>query len=382
MVGEPAISQHRHNGWLFAIFVLEVLAVGVYLLSTRHGPHRAALLTLCALCLVSTLAGMGRAALVARRPGRYQFSLVWAVAATVVVGISAGLDGGPRSPILWLVLLPVMAAALVFRPAGVAVCGIATVGTVIAVAAGAPAARWPQDNVFLLLSVAAGASLLAVAAAANRSRLEASERELLTQQARLAPTDYLTGCLNHGAFAARLRAEVRRAVRYSQPLSLAVIDVDLFKTVNDTSGHLTGDEVLGALGKLVLHWSRATDVVGRIGGDEFALLMPHTDAGDALVHVEHLRARCLDIEPQAVTLSVGVSDLDHTHPRAEQLRRDADRALYQAKHDGRDGVAVAGPGLATVVHPHRHSPSASPGPGPAAPSAELSRPREDAPARH
>jgi diguanylate cyclase (GGDEF)-like protein len=351
----------------FGIFVLEVLAVAVYLASTPHGTHRGALFAICLACLLSALASLVAAPLVARRPWRYQFSLVWAVAANATVGVAATLDGGPHSPILYLVFLPVMAAALVFRPGGVILCGLTTVGTVAAVAATAPTVRWPQDNVFLLLAVAAGASILAVAASANRSRLEASERELTAQLARLARTDYLTGCLNHGAFGERLRAEVARAVRYSQPLSLAMIDVDHFKVVNDTFGHLVGDEVLGAVGKLLLRWSRATDVVGRIGGDEFALLMPHTPSSDALVHVEHLRVRCAGVDPQPVTLSVGISDLDLTHPRVEQLRRDADRALYQVKHDGRDGVAVAPSNAATAVHPHRHSPSALP-PSPSAPA--------------
>jgi diguanylate cyclase (GGDEF)-like protein len=346
----------------FTIFLLEVAAVMVYLGATPHGPHRTALWWVCVVCFVSAALSMGGAALVATRAWRYQFSVVWAIVANVAVGVSAALDGGPHSPILMLIFLPVMAAALVFRPGGVVLCGMTTVGTVVVVATTSSPVRWPADNVFLLLAVAIGASLLAVAASVNRSRLEASERRLTERLAHLARTDYLTGCLNHRAFAERLRSEVERAVRYHEPVSLAMIDVDHFKTVNDTLGHVTGDEVLGALGKLLLRWSRSTDVVGRIGGDEFALLMPHTEPRDALVHIEQLRARCADLEPHPVTLSVGISELDPTHPRAEQLRRDADRALYQVKHDGRDAVALSG-SAPSAVHPHRHARSITPMPG-------------------
>jgi diguanylate cyclase (GGDEF)-like protein len=363
----------QHDYWLvhlrvtFGIFLLEVVAVMVYLAATPHGPHRAALWWICGVCFVSAAVNMGGAALVATRTWRHEFSLAWAIAANVAVGASASLDGGPHSPILVLIFLPVMAAALVFRPGAVVLCGLTTVGTVGVVAALSSQVRWPADNVFLLLAVAVGASLLAVAASMNRSRLEASERRLTERLAHLARTDHLTGCLNHRAFAERLRSEVDRSVRYHEPLSLAMIDVDHFKALNDTFGHLTGDEVLSSLGKLLVRWSRSLDVVGRIGGDEFALLMPHTTSGAALVHIEQLRARCSDLRPHAVTLSVGVSDLDPNHPRAEQLRRDADRALYQVKHDGRDAVALSTPGGTTPVHPHRHSPSTTPMPAPSDP---------------
>ncbi len=119
-----------------------------------------------------------------------------------------------------------------------------------------------------------------------------------------------------------------------------MIDVDSFKAVNDTYGHLVGDHVLAGIGAALRAQSRSFDLVGRLGGDEFAVLMPETEAGAATALAERFRleaARGLEVP---VTLSIGVSGMDPAEPTVEHMLDDADFSLYQVKRGGRDGVAV------------------------------------------
>jgi len=165
------------------------------------------------------------------------------------------------------------------------------------------------------------------------SNAEAKQR--LTMQ---ASSDALTGLVNHRSFHERLRAEVSRAIRHGRELSLAVIDVDSFKRINDETGHEAGDRVLSAIAVLLERSARAGDVVARIGGDEFALLLPETSRMDAYLVAEAARQLVSSTELADgvhVTLSVGVCDLG-TAPDAEAMFRLADGALYWSKAHGRD----------------------------------------------
>jgi diguanylate cyclase (GGDEF)-like protein len=163
---------------------------------------------------------------------------------------------------------------------------------------------------------------------------------------RAAALDPLTGLANRRHFEARLDEEMERARRYALDLALLAIDVDHFKNVNDTYGHAAGDALLRTLA-LIMHRSvRAFDVCARIGGDEFAMLLPATSGSNALHSAERLCERVAayreDGEWSAlgVTLSVGVTTLAAGDSAAELLAR-ADRALYDAKARGRNGAAHA-----------------------------------------
>ena len=160
-------------------------------------------------------------------------------------------------------------------------------------------------------------------------------------QARLvaqATTDQLTGLVNHRAFHERLREEAAVARRHGTPLALAVFDIDRFKQINDTLGHVGGDAVLAETARRMQSAARAGEIVARIGGDELALLMPGVDGDDAHAAAERIR-RAVAATPfadaGAMTLSAGVCDLDQADA-PEELLRLADGALYWAKAHGRD----------------------------------------------
>ncbi len=160
-----------------------------------------------------------------------------------------------------------------------------------------------------------------------------------------AATDPLTGLLNHRSFHERLHAEVSRALRHGRRLSLAMLDVDHFKQVNDSQGHQVGDQVLGGVAGKLAEVLRDEDVLARIGGDEFAVLLPECAHMDALAIIERARAavaRATLPHGVQVTVSAGVSDLE-TAVDADALVRFADGALYWSKAHGRDVAWIYDP---------------------------------------
>jgi diguanylate cyclase (GGDEF)-like protein len=157
----------------------------------------------------------------------------------------------------------------------------------------------------------------------------------------LARTDTLTKCLNHGAFYERLDAEVNRSLRQADPLSLLMIDVDLFKSFNDAHGHVAGDEVLARIGATLKEVSRNFDVVGRVGGDEFAVVLPTSGAEDAATIAERVRKSLVSTEGPLVTASVGYATLSAARPTAKELVRAADSSLYGMKMLGGDRTRTA-----------------------------------------
>jgi diguanylate cyclase (GGDEF)-like protein/PAS domain S-box-containing protein len=164
----------------------------------------------------------------------------------------------------------------------------------------------------------------------------AEARERLLRQ---AMTDALTGLHNHGAFHRALAEAVARSVRHVRPLSLAVIDLDHFKSVNDTLGHRAGDDALARVGAALRDHARAGDVVARVGGEEFAWLMPETARAGACEAAERLR-RAVSVLPVGgalgLTASIGLAVTGGRDCAPGDLFRRADAALYEAKRRGRD----------------------------------------------
>jgi diguanylate cyclase (GGDEF)-like protein len=164
---------------------------------------------------------------------------------------------------------------------------------------------------------------------------------------RLAMTDELTGVPNRRHFLAQLENELQRALRYKHQASLVMLDLDHFKQVNDRYGHPAGDEVLKHFAELLRGQIRREDVVGRLGGEEFALLMPETAQSGAQTVLERIRhelaqARLDFIAPGfGYTFSAGVAELPVTEPPAcNHWIHAADQALYRAKAGGRNRTAL------------------------------------------
>jgi len=220
--------------------------------------------------------------------------------------------------------------AILKREADAPVASVKIPSTVI-FAANAGGAGDSLDSAFELLVKQRTDILLSY-----KTRLEEANVKLLD----LAVTDPLTGLFNRRKFDETLNQEVSRALRYG-PLSLAVIDLDYFKSVNDQYGHQAGDDALKAVAKVLRTSCRTTDTCARVGGDEFAIILPHSDANAAEVvrrRIQYQIARTL--VPLAdggikIGLSIGVATLPRDATSAAELIAAADAAMYQAKQASR-----------------------------------------------
>jgi diguanylate cyclase (GGDEF)-like protein len=171
----------------------------------------------------------------------------------------------------------------------------------------------------------------------------AEERATLAEQ---ALSDSLTGLANQRALQRRLEAELARASRHGSPLSIAMIDIDHFKEINDNAGHETGDAMLGRVATALRSFARAEDTLARVGGDEFAWVLPDTTREQALVAVERARRliAAATPDPYRITISAGICDTDSAADASELTRR-ADSALYWSKAHGRNQTWIYDPAV-------------------------------------
>jgi diguanylate cyclase (GGDEF)-like protein len=186
---------------------------------------------------------------------------------------------------------------------------------------------------------------------ASPTRAETLVEELRQANLRLremSHTDELTGIGNRRNFDMRLREEISRSTRFGHTFSLLMIDIDSFKRFNDSFGHPRGDAALGALGTLMRSLSREGDVPCRVGGEEFAFILPETGKADGMIFAERFRRRVEGsaIGPDAerpLTVSVGVAAFPEDGKRPDELVWAADEALYAAKRAGRNRVMAYRP---------------------------------------
>lgn len=210
--------------------------------------------------------------------------------------------------------------------------------------------EFPVNVSILNSGKGAGASLVAIVR--DISRQKALEENL----EKLAGTDPLTGAMNRRNIILRAEEEVERAQRYNHSLSVAMIDIDRFKRVNDTFGHLVGDRAICHVADTISAGLRKSDRLGRWGGEEFLLVLPEVDEKSAVKVLQRLRQDIEnapvpgndgDAERITLTVSIGATGLRETdHALAELIAR-ADKALYRAKSAGRNKVCAlenAGPG--------------------------------------
>ena len=175
------------------------------------------------------------------------------------------------------------------------------------------------------------------------SRYKKMERQL----ANMALFDSLTGALSRAAFLQHAEKEFKRSKRYNRPLSTIMIDIDHFKRINDKYGHAAGDHVLQIFVEAIEEEIRSTEAIGRIGGEEFALLLPDTTQKAAAQLAERVRQRITKYPYIAgkmlieVTASLGVAVLEENDMHFKTMLERADEALYTAKHNGRNRVTMA-----------------------------------------
>jgi diguanylate cyclase (GGDEF)-like protein len=344
-----AVTDPIHDYWVshirtgFGVFLAETLAVMAYLAWTPHGPHRRILWLVAVLWLIAGLASLWSAPWVASKPWRAAYSVAWTVLSAFAVGGVATLDTGFDSPLLVLLFLPLAYAALIFTPRAAALCGLSGLAAATLVTIADPGFGESEQNALMFFSALTGVALLSVAASVNRTRLEQHEKRLMAAIVEMAEVDELTGCAVPRVFRRRTEQETARSTRNDRPLSLLMIDVDKFKSVNDTCGHPVGDRVLAAVGAVLRSNTRSFDLAGRLGGDEFAILMPDAGPPAAIALAERIRGDLARSAEVPVTLSIGVSGLDQSAPAAEQLLNDADVALYEVKRAGGDAIAVRHP---------------------------------------
>jgi diguanylate cyclase (GGDEF)-like protein len=178
----------------------------------------------------------------------------------------------------------------------------------------------------------------------ERGRNEELE-ELVRQLQALSVTDWLTGLKNHGYFFERLSDELDRGLRHRRPLAVVICDIDDFKQINDTRGHAAGDRVLQEVSAVMAETIRSADIVCRVGGEEFGILLPETDSAGAHLVAERVREQvgALSISGVGrVTISLGVASVPEHAVDRDELMEAADRALYLAKREGKNRTRIAG----------------------------------------
>lgn len=215
---------------------------------------------------------------------------------------------------------------------------------------------WTRNAMLVGLALVGFSWLATIVQRQLTGRLEAElalSRQELTHRAqveaelrRWATTDSLTGMANRRHFLDLAEREMQRARRYDRPMTVAIFDVDLFKRINDGFGHAIGDDVLRAIAATTAITLRESDVAGRLGGEEFGLMLPETDLTGAIDLAERLRVAVAATTitangaPLSVTISIGVAALEEGDASIDVLFARADSALYRAKNSGRDRIAV------------------------------------------
>lgn len=169
------------------------------------------------------------------------------------------------------------------------------------------------------------------------------ETHLFMQTERNAMIDSLTGLFNRRYFDIALKKEIRRSSRYNKEFSLIILDIDDFKMINDTRGHLYGDSILQSLGMLLTESTREDDITCRYGGEEFTIILPETNKNDALTYIERFSVTLKTnrkFKENGISISGGIASYPYNGKSAKKLINNADKALYKAKYSGKDRFII------------------------------------------
>jgi diguanylate cyclase (GGDEF)-like protein len=316
---------------------LSAIAAFVYALLTHTpGRHSPFLLTLAAGVVLASplLLVLPHDRWMRDRRGPLLF-YVWSLTDTVVISLTARIDGGASSPLFGLLFITLAYMAVAYPPHGVALMGAVMTGCYVFVVA-LPEITSP---VLFFAAVMALYTMICVLTSANAWSAQDRQVALLRLHESLAATDPLTGCPNRRAFLDRLASGIAAADRGAQAVC-CLIDLDGFKAVNDREGHAAGDAVLRAVTAALTGAVRGTDTVARLGGDEFAVLAEVSAVYPPGMLAERLRdAVALAGAADGVTASVGVA-LIFPGDDADLLLHRADAAMYRAKTAGGNRVTV------------------------------------------
>jgi diguanylate cyclase (GGDEF)-like protein len=266
-----------------------------------------------------------------------------ALAILAVLTVGAAFSGGEDSPALPWMVLPVALSAARFRPQVVIVGAAITAAAMFGVCVGADAQGIVDDPTRLISTLTLLIAITAVMTALMESELEHRDRAVL---------DPLTGLLNRASLDARVLEIEEQAHLTGGAVSLILLDLDRFKAVNDTHGHKRGDAVLRDVAYEIRKSLRSFELVYRIGGEEFLVLLPGVDLSEALEIAERVRHSVEEARPGelSLTLSAGVATDAGGNITYDALFRAADAALLEAKRSGRNRVETAG-GLSRLALP-------------------------------
>jgi diguanylate cyclase (GGDEF)-like protein len=328
---EVRVQSVRVGVWLTAMVTAIVVA---YSLATWDRPHRALLI---GIVFGATASAVGVLAMpierIARSRWREPFFLSWSALNVLMVSVLVVLDGTDESPLALIYVLPLVFAASSY-PLGMTIAiSIADVGACLAVGL---SDGGPPDRAMVLTGLLTAAAFMCALQARNHDR----QREVLS---RVSRTDPLTDVLNRRGFEKPLDAALRAAARSEEPLALLLLDLDGFKWVNDRDGHVAGDELLRWAAQQIAKCVRPGDTVGRIGGDEFAVLAPAADGSAARALAKRIAA----VLEHQIGVSIGIAGYPSDAETVEDLHRTADERLYGVKR-GRTGRAAGVIGPATV----------------------------------
>jgi diguanylate cyclase (GGDEF)-like protein len=251
------------------------------------------------------------------------------------VGLIAFFDyltgSGIRLGLLYLI--PILLSASISRRFGFI---IAIVCALLALAIDIYLQRYSNHHIYYIWELITRGTIFTLVA-----HLRSNLMYFILKESELARTDHLTGAMNLRAFREQLETEIYRARRYCYPLTIAYIDIDNFKTINDTLGHSEGDRVLCSVVATIKQHIRKSDIIARLGGDEFAILLPVTDWDDSHTIVNMLQGHLMDEVHKnnwTITFSIGVLICIEIPPNGEQMIEAADNLMYIVKQQGKNSI--------------------------------------------
>ncbi len=301
---------------------------GIYIILTWERPHRSVIAVLfgAGLLAAAVVSQLPRARIV-RSAYREAFFFGWSLLDLGLIVAATIADGGTGSPLALIFFIPVVFAAMSYPLSSVAAVAGLSVSAYLSLAVTTGGASWGYQALFVVMLACTGAM------SAWQARNHGRQHKALMEVSRADP---LTGCLNRRGFEERAVAEISAATRRAHQGAVLILDVDHFKEVNDRYGHGAGDELLRWVVRTLRSTIRPNDAIGRIGGDEFAVLFADIEPAQAL----ETAARMNTALSRRAPCSIGVASFPMDGVALEELMREADGRLYASRHGRPDRTSA------------------------------------------